>query len=62
VKVHDCPTVKVAELAETDTDGAAFTITRITFEATVTGTVALSVTFTVKLHLPNSVEAAVVKV
>jgi len=31
-------------LAEIDTDGAEFTVTKITFEVTVTGTVALSVT------------------
>jgi|AGTN01.3.fsa_nt_gi hypothetical protein len=48
----DCPTVKEALAGETATDGAVFTVTVMTFEATVAGVVALSVTWSTRYHTP----------
>lgn len=44
VKVLDCPKVKAALTGAIETVGAVFIVTIITFEDTVTGVVALSVT------------------
>lgn len=48
----DCPKVKAALTGAMETDGAVFIVTIMTFEATVTGVVALSVTWRTKYHTP----------
>ncbi len=54
VNVADCPTLKAAEVGETETDGAAFIVTVIMFEVAVTGVVALSVTWEHKVPYARS--------
>jgi hypothetical protein len=59
VKVLDCPTMKLALIGAMETEGAVFTVTIMTFEATVTGVVALSVTWSTKYHTPTVMLLAV---
>lgn len=57
----DCPTYNVAAEGVIMTVGGAFIVTLIGSEVTLTGVLAPSVTFSLKLQLPAIVELEVIK-